>query len=161
MIFGVPIKYDNRFGDNMSDFLSLVNSASATYKSSKTGIDNNLTNESEVRFNFILSVHNYHASLNSNYKNSISELENTLSETYNKFDKLFFIINLLAEVELFNGYLINSTDGQYAHKLFEFYNLSEDKNEKVYNETDFQEYYKLMDHYLKKMLSFLINLKVC
>jgi hypothetical protein len=159
MIFGPPIKYDDRFGDNMCDFLSLVNSASATYKISKIGSNTNMANDSEIRFNFNLSIAHYSASLNSNYKNSISELESTLSETYNKFDKLFFIVKLLAELESFNRLLIKATDGLYSHKLFEFYNLSEDEKEKVYTETDFQEYYKWMDRYLKKMHSFVINIK--
>jgi hypothetical protein len=148
MIFGPPIKYDDRFGDNMCDFLSLVNSASATYKISKIGSNTNMANDSEIRFNFNLSIAHYSASLNSNYQNSISELESTLSETYNKFDKLFFIVKLLAELESFNRLLIKATDGLYSHKLFEFYNLSEDEKEKVYTETDFQEYYKWMDRYL-------------
>jgi len=161
MIFGPPIKYDDRFGDNMRDFLSLVNSASATYKSSKTGTDINMSDDYKIRFNSTIMSGNYRVSLNTNYNNSISDLESTLSETYHKFDKLFFIVKLLAELESFNRLLIKATDGQYSHKLFEFYNLSEDEKEKeiVFTEIDFQDYYKWMDRYLKKMLSFLMNLK--
>lgn len=161
MIFGTPIKFNGRFGNNMGEFLNKVNSASVTYKGSAIEIDNKTTDNSEIRFNFSLSITNYRSLLNKYYDNSISELEGTLSETYNKFDKLFLIVQLIAEVESFSGLLTKATDGEYSHKLFEFYNLSEDKKEKVkiYTETNFQEYYKWMEHYLKKMLSFLINLK--
>ena len=155
------LEFDGRFDANMSNFLISVNSASTTYKGSKIEIDGKMADNSEIRFNFSLSITNYRTSLYKDYNNSISELESTLSETFNKFDKLFLIVKLIAEVESFSGLLTKSTDGNYSHKLFEFYNLSEDEEEKekIYNETKFQEYYKWMDHYLKKMLSFLINLK--
>jgi hypothetical protein len=164
MIKGIArrgLEFEGRFDANMSNFLSSVNSASATFKGSKIEIDGKITDNSEIRFNFSLSITNYRTSLNKDYNYSISELESTLSETYNKFDKLFLIVKLIAELESFSGLLINDTNGTYSHKLFEFYNLSEDKKEKeiIYTETNFQEYYKWMDHYLKKMLSFLINLK--
>lgn len=161
MIFGEPIRFDGRFGENMGQFLGLINSASATYKGSQIEINGKITDNSETRFNLNSSILYYRTSLIRGYENSLRELENTLSETYNKFDKLFLIVQIITEVESFNGLLTKTSDGVYLHKLFEFINLSEDKieKEKIYTETNFQEYYKWMDHYLKKTLSFLINLK--
>ncbi len=161
MITGRRITLEGRFGSDMSSFLSSVNSADVTYKGSKIEVDDKKTDNSETRFNFSLSVRKYRSTLAKEYSAAIIELEETLSETYNKFDKLYFIARIIAEIESYRRLLEKSDDSKYRHKLFQFSNTSkEEKYQDVVIDEDYcQEYYQWMDYYLQKMHAFLHNLK--
>jgi len=92
MIFGEPVRFDGRFGDQMGQFLGLLNYASVTYKGSEIEINGKITDNSEVRFNNSSSSNEYHKSLDYRFENAINELEVTLFETYPKPEKLSLMI---------------------------------------------------------------------
>lgn len=150
-----------RFGTELTSFLDFLKTASATYEGSEIEVDDRIIDNSETRFNYILNVSEYKSSLEKRYTNSIIELEETLSETYSKFDKLFFITRLLTELETLKHLLVNEPDGSFAHLNFYFSNISkEDKfKEKNLDELHFQNYYCWINFYLEKTHSFILNLK--
>lgn len=160
MIIGEVVTFDGRYGEYMGQFLGLLNYASVIYKGSEIEIDGLLSDNSEVRFNNSLSSNEYNKSLVSRYENAVNELEITLFETYSKSKKLTFIINIICEVDSLRSFLKKS-EGVFTHKLFQYSNKSTEQKfkENIINESDFQEYYFWMNHYLKKISRFLKSIK--
>lgn len=160
MIFGEPVRFDGRFGEQMGQFLASINYASATYIGSEIEIDGEKTDNSEIRFNNSLSYNEYRKFLDSRYERAIYELEITLFETYHKSEKLSLIIKIICEVDSFKS-LLKKTDGGFTHKFFQFSNKSPEKKyqENIIYESSFQDYYFWMNHYLKKISKFLKSLK--
>ena len=156
MIFGEPVRFDGRFGDQMGQFLGLINNASVTYKGSEIEINEEITDNSEVRFNNSLSSNEYHKSLDYRYENAINELEVTLFETYPKSEKLSLIIKIICEVDSFKSFL-KKTKGGFRHIIFQFSNKSPEKKyqENTIDENALQDYYFWMSLYLKKISEFL------
>jgi hypothetical protein len=150
-----------KYGENLTNFLNLVNTAHVTYKGSEVEIDGMMCENSETRFNFTLSVSKYRSDLGTSYATAIFELEDALLNAYNKFDKQFLLVSLIAEVESIKSLLYLGAEDQYHHKLFQYSNISQVAKFLDYKieESDCQEYYYWMNHYLTKLHNFLVSLK--
>ena len=142
-------------------FLDLVNSANLTFKGSEVEIDGLITDSSELRFNSILNLSEYGAILGNSYSAAIVDLNEILHSQVNKFDILYFITGLIADIESLKMLLQKETDGQYQHKLFKFINISKEVKfqSHILYESDCQEPYYWIDHYISKMSIFLLNLR--
>ena len=161
MITGIPLIMDGRFGSKMSSFLNMVNSASVTYSGSEILLDGKPTDNSEIRFNYSISVNKFKSTLTNIYSATVIELQESLDNIYNKHDKLYLITLLVTELESYRSLLVKDPDGIMKHKVFRFSNISQDDKFQttVIDESNFQEFYQWMDFYITKMSSFLQQLK--
>lgn len=159
MIKGRKLSFDKRFGTEMGDFLGSTNCAIVTYIGSVTKIEGKMTDNFVIQFNYCDSISEYHNSLDSKFVKAKNELELMLAKTYNKYDKLCFINDIISEINSFIRFLKKNTDDSFTHKLYHFSNLSKVKKYQTVtiDESYCQEYYYWMIHYLEKMFAFLNN----
>ncbi|NLR64843.1 hypothetical protein HGH92_11060 [Chitinophaga varians] len=160
MLTNIPRSYKFRFENNFIDFLNLIKTASVTFKGQDLEIDGQLEGHSDISFNLYRGIDKFKRVLSDAWHDSNNSLEETLDNTYLKTDKFFLLSRYITEVESIQQ-LLTIEKGDFSHKNFYFSNISTEQKYQVVtlDQKEFQEYYFWMDHYVKKMLSYLNHIK--
>jgi len=143
MIKGRKRMFDDRYGVAVDSFLDYLQSASLTYKGSYT------------LFNSFASPEKYRVELSRMYDRAKDEVEVTIAETQNKFQKLVLIGEISTEIYSALALLSINADGNFIHKNFP----GMESEGKTINEADFHNFYYWTNHFLEKMSYHLQELK--
>lgn len=160
MISGIHIEVPEEYGSEISHFLGYFYRADLNYEILTAPDDDDSNTEPLILFNSCKTVRIFKNRLDENYSNASIEIEQTLSETYYKFDKGFYIDQLIIEVDVVKDLFSISNDGTIKHLNFKLlYDYKDNQTESnLINESDCQGYYQLMIQYIKKMHSLLLRL---
>jgi len=132
-----------------------------TYNVDPVEVDQKLNDTADVRFNLYPTVGKYITSLSKGFTNSCNDIERMADDMYVKSEKLNLLSRFIIEVEACQNLLSLTTDKKYTHKRFAFSNVSKENKYRdvVLDESEFQEYFFWMNHYLSKMHAYLLQLK--
>ncbi|MFI5154370.1 MAG: hypothetical protein ACHQET_13610 [Chitinophagales bacterium] len=159
---GIRRSSDFRFSNDLVDFLGAVNRASVIYKVELVEIDDRLQEVPDIRFNLHKTANEYEAALESEFTKSCDEIEQSIDESYAKTEKLSLLARYIVEIESLQRLLFYTEGSGFVHKKFSFTNISNEEKyqDAILEQRDFQDYYFWMDHYLKKMHAFLLQMKM-
>ena len=159
MIKGALNTYDHRFGDNVNNFIKMVSFISIEYKTVKVKSAESINKTLFFEINGYKSAKRFGEGLAKSYDQAIDEIEETLLIDFRKEDRLTYISNLSLKFSEVKPLLSNDSKIGYKHKNLIFPNVIRAKKnkEEPNDESLYQEYYTLLDQYLKKIILYLKN----
>ena len=159
MIKGPLNTCDYRFGDKVNSFINLVSFISIEYKTVKVKSAESVKKTLFFEFNGYKSAKGFGKALTKSYDQAIDEIEETLLFDFKKQDRLTYISNLSLKFSDVKSLLSNNSKSGYKHKNLKYSNVIRAyvNEEKVNDESFFQEYYTLIDQYLKIIILYLKN----
>jgi len=156
MIKGPLNTYDHKFGDKVNSFIKLVSFISIEYKTVKAKRADSVKKTLYFEFNGYKSAKLFCKGLNKSYNEVIDEIEETLLIDFRKEDRLTYISNLRLKFSDVKSLLSNNSKSGYKHKNLKYSNVIKAN---VNDESFYQEYYTLIDQYLKKIILYLKNVR--
>jgi hypothetical protein len=141
----------------ISYYLKLLKNVSFNYK----GTLEEEIDITEIFYEFKYKIEDFPKLIEFEYLAFISEFEIVLTDTFSKYDKLFLISRILVEIESCRIHLTKNTKGIFTHENFKLLNIyvEEIPNSRDIEKIYFQVYYRSLNHYIDKTLSFLTHLK--